>query len=484
MARKPVLNPDSLAQLGLAKLTRLVLDEAARSAPFRKLVMAALAGTKGPDAVAKLIDRRLGALEKARGFIDWDRARAFRDDLAATRATIVGELGEAAPGMAIERLLRFVASHEGVFERVDDSSGRVQGVYEDAICGMGDLAARLAPAEADRLPGIVMAALGQSSHGYLIGVANAFAHYLSPDTLARWDATLAGMLREQETKDSKGGARRYGSPASQWREVRQIIAEARGDLDGLIALEDKKPHNLQDPQGIARRLLDAGRPTEALAWIRRESRSALRYLSAADLADGAASRDAPTPRRASLEALILDALGDKPEAQTLRWNTFADTLDVQTLRDYLAALPDFEEFDALDRAFAHALSGQRRYLALEFLLSWPRLDLASRLIVTQADGWSGQFYHILAPAAETLEEAHPLAASILYRALLDDILAKGRSSAYPHAAGYFVRLDLLEPLIETDPDAPAALPDHATYRAAIAKAHARKSGFWALVTKQ
>ena len=423
----------------------------------------------------------LGALEKARGFIDWDRSRAFRDDLSATLATIAGELGEAAPMMAVERLLRFVAGHEAVLARVDDSSGRIQGVYEDAVAAIGDLAAKLAPAEAGRLPDIIMTPLGQSSHGYLLPVARAVAGHLQPETLARWDAALAEALRKQEAKDLNGGERRYGSPASQWREVRQIIAEARGDLDGLIALEGGKHPNLQDVQGIAQRLLEAGRAGEALDWIRRESRSQLRFMSAVDLADGAPSRDAPTPRRANLEARILDGLGERAAAQELRWKTFADTLDAQTLRDYLVNLPDFEEFDALDRAFAHAMSGERRYLALEFLLGWPRLDLAARLVVTHADKWSGQFYHILAPAAEALEEGHPLAASLLYRALLDDILAKGRSGAYSHAAAYFVRLDLLAALLDPDVTAPAPFPNHSAFRAAITKAHARKSGFWALV---
>ncbi|QPB19257.1 hypothetical protein ISN39_16995 [Rhizobium sp. 007] len=70
-----------------------MLDEAERDASFRKLVSAALAARKGPEAIAKLVDRRLGGLERARGFIDWDKARTFRDDLAATVVTISGELG-------------------------------------------------------------------------------------------------------------------------------------------------------------------------------------------------------------------------------------------------------------------------------------------------------------------------------------------------------------------------------------------------------
>ncbi|TWB22819.1 hypothetical protein FBZ89_103450 [Nitrospirillum amazonense] len=65
MARKPALSVESLVALGPEKLAQIILDEAADSAPFRKRVNAALAALKGPDAVAKLVDRRLAALERA-----------------------------------------------------------------------------------------------------------------------------------------------------------------------------------------------------------------------------------------------------------------------------------------------------------------------------------------------------------------------------------------------------------------------------------
>ncbi|WP_455873676.1 DUF6880 family protein [Rhizobium yanglingense] len=150
---------------------RLVLDEAERDASFRKRVSAALAARKGPEAIAKLVDRRLGGLERARGFIDRDKARTFRDDLAATVVTISGELGESSPAMAIDRLLRFIATHERVFERIDDSYGHVQDVYHQAIAELGQLTPK-AEEEIGLLPERIVEVLGDSSHGYLVDVAH------------------------------------------------------------------------------------------------------------------------------------------------------------------------------------------------------------------------------------------------------------------------------------------------------------------------
>jgi hypothetical protein len=67
---------------------------------------------------------------------------------------------------------------------------------------------------------------------------------------------------------------------------------------------------------------------------------------------------------------------------------------------------------------------------------------------------------------------------VLYRALIDDILARARSAAYGHAARYLARLDALAGCIERMP--PDSL-DHAAYKTELKHAHGRKIGFWGLV---
>ena len=120
MARKPALSIEKLNDLGAEKLAQMVLAEAEQNAGFRRQVKAALAGKSGPEAIAKLIDRRISGLERAKSFIEWDKARAFRDDLRSLTDTITTELGPVATALALDRLLRFIATHERVFERFDD----------------------------------------------------------------------------------------------------------------------------------------------------------------------------------------------------------------------------------------------------------------------------------------------------------------------------------------------------------------------------
>ena len=479
MARKPSLTVEALAALGADKLARLVIDEVERNAAFKKVVSGALAGSKGPKAVVAIVDRRLAALQRARGFVDWDKSRAFAADLGATVQIIVDELGTAAPALAAKSLLRFIATHGTVFERIDDSSGRVQDVYEAAIEALGPIAARMAEDDRALLPDHVMALRADDVQGYWRLVAACVAPHLPADTLADWDARLAAEQSGLVPGRADGRDFAHDSRAAGLIAVRQSIAEVRGDLDGYIALEEVKPPAARDEVGVAERLTAAGRHEEALAWVRRPQRRGIGFMTRADLADGVAIQDFGSKDRAMLEARILDALGDREQARGIRWAAFETMLDADLLREHLRHLDDFAEFEVLDRAFAQVAASPQRYRALTFFLEWPRLDLAAALVVEHRAAWSGRHYDVLAPAASVLETDHPLAATILYRALLDEILASARSAAYGHGALYLNKLDGLAGDLGGNPalviDAPAI------YRAGLVKSHGRKSGFWALV---
>jgi hypothetical protein len=47
---------------------------------------------------------------RAKAFVDWEKAKAFTADLAATLATISGELATVDPDAAIDRLVRFLST--------------------------------------------------------------------------------------------------------------------------------------------------------------------------------------------------------------------------------------------------------------------------------------------------------------------------------------------------------------------------------------
>lgn len=170
---------------------------------------------------------------------------------------------------------------------------------------------------------------------------------------------------------------------------------------------------------------------------RAADRPALRVASSAKL-EGGLESGYPIGiewEREALKIRALEALKRRDEAQEVRWRLFERTLNADMLRANLRALPDFEDVEALDRAFALASAHSNVLLALGFFSEWPNLNAAARLVLDQADRIDGRHYDLLTVAAEALAHAHPLAATLLYRKMIDSVLDRATSKAYAYAAG-------------------------------------------------
>ena len=113
------------------------------------------------------------------------------------------------------------------------------------------------------------------------------------------------------------------------------------------------------------------------------------------------------------------------EAQAFR--CFQRFFDATHLRDYLKRLPDFEDVEAEERALRFVRASRNFHDALWFLVHWPDLDRAANLVVTRAGELDGDLYEFLVPAAEALDAKHPLAATLIRRALIDFTLTAARS---------------------------------------------------------
>ncbi|MGH7248616.1 MAG: DUF6880 family protein, partial [Pseudomonadota bacterium] len=380
---------------------------------------------------------------RAKAFVDWDKAAVFTADIAATLATITGELASADPDAAVDRLARFLSTADRVFERVDDSSGRLQDVYQEAAAALPDLVGRLEEVDKASIPDRLFGLAVSDDYGFFSTIMPELVAHLPPQGVDLWDERLAEAGRsvgpvKEEDKDWKKRAKR-----DRIIRLRQAIADCRHDVDAFIALEKSRPDGLHNTMAIAERLCGAGRHSEALQWIHKRGRPGVKVMTYDDLADGSSPRDATDLARTRLEIRVLEAMGDRTTAQDVRWKAFETTLDIGMLRDHIARLPDFAEFDVQDKAFAHAIAFAQKYRALAFFLNWPRLDLAAKLVADRRGRWEGRHYEPLLAAAAQLEPDYPAAATILYRALLDDILDRARSPAYGHAARYLEKLDAL-----------------------------------------
>ena len=100
------------------------------------------------------------------------------------------------------------------------------------------------------------------------------------------------------------------------------------------------------------------------------------------------------------------------------------------------------------------------------------------LVLSRADELDGNHYEILGPAADALEAKHPLAATVLRRAMIDFALAKARTKRYRHAARHLLQCESLNQEI-TDY---RRFEAHNAYRNRLRTKHGRKTSFWSLLS--
>ena len=240
------------------------------------------------------------------------------------------------------------------------------------------------------------------------------------------------------------------------------IADAQGDVDAFIS--QYKPETRKVPTvaaEIADRLIAAGRAKEAL-----------KFLDAAEQ-----QRDWVVFEWEDAKITALDALGRSEEAQQARWACFEKSLSPDHLRAFIQRLADFEDEEAEIRALDFAVKSKSMHHALAFLVSWPALDRAARMVVGRSEELDGDLYDVLTPAAQTLAGKYPLAATLMLRAMIDFSLSKARTSRYRYAAKHLMECSSLAANIKDYQN----FETHDAYVERLKKEHGRKSGFWGFV---
>ncbi|KKL56196.1 hypothetical protein LCGC14_2247820, partial [marine sediment metagenome] len=99
---------------------------------------------------------------------------------------------------------------------------------------------------------------------------------------------------------------------------------------------------------------------------------------------------------------------------------------------------------------------------------------AAKAVLTRSKELDGDAWQTLPQLAEALDAQHPLAATLLRRAVIRHTLTYGKSKRYRHAARHLLECQASDALI-TDYEGFAS---HATFVDTLRRKHARKPAFW------
>ncbi|WP_140887209.1 DUF6880 family protein [Muricoccus nepalensis] len=461
--RSRALNAEALEQLGAPRLAELLMAQAKGDPALARTLRLALAGTDGSGRLAVEVEKRLRTIGRSRGFIEWDKVRPLARELDSLRETIAGPLAATDPRAAVAQMRLLLSLADNVFERSDDGSGTLGEVFRGVGADLGRLWSQVPNRDPVALAADVLTLWDADGYGETDRLLEAAGPALGPEGRAELrrllQARLVALPRPRK-EDAFEGWQGRGQIAFRLRD----LADLEGDVDAFIAATEAGGRAEDFAGDIAERLLAHGRPAEALAWL-----------------DRAPERhESEEVRHTDLRLAALDALGRQDEAHALRWAAFQRWLTPQHLRPYLRALPGFDDVEAKERAMAHALEHPDRNLALAFLVTWPNLEAANRLVRAHHAEMDGRDYGRLRPAAEALAERYPAAATLLHRALAEDVLRRTASRQYGYAARDVRACASLAPLLTEEP----GLENHGAFLARVRREHGRKTGFWALLEGQ
>lgn len=428
------------------KLATLLADLAQDSESVAKAVqMFLLRGD--PKGLARTLNRRIRGIARRKGYIDYRQAVGVAQELEAILDAIERDLIPVDPLLALPTLTEFIKTDTSIIGQGDDSSGMMGWAYRHA-CELFGLASTAAgrPREAEELFLELSAETGYGTRDRLFEQA---VRILSEEALQRI-VTQWRFRAQGESPERLGSTRSQLAAMAESMGDPELYEEASlmgrpADAYPVVALR------------VAKVYLDCGRPKEALAKM------------PANLPTHYASE-----RRDVLVA-IHSILGNTAEVSGLHWEGFVSSAGPVAARRFLETLPEGEREKALERMFQHVLAGGYSPLTkAAFFAEMGDPATAAELVLAAQGQFNGENYPEILDLIKLIERTQPLAASVLYRAVMEAVLKRAIAKYYPHAVRYAKQL---AKLAEGVSDWRSVIP-HEDYWRAIQQTHARKQSFW------
>ncbi|MBD5780670.1 hypothetical protein IEN85_14310 [Pelagicoccus sp. NFK12] len=434
-------------KLSKSRLAELLAEACLTNEALASRVEIELLGDKAA-VVAKTIENRIDSLTANLDYIDYRQASHFGQELDTVVQSIEQNLLPLDPDLTLAICYHFLDTDEEVFNLVDDSDGSIGDPYRN----VADLFSQAAVNAQDRLTvvDLTLDCIRNNNYGARDPIMSQAAHFLTNEEFA----SLLHALRQYF----------LDAPKQKFRSSEQFhyefVAQSKGDpeLFRRVLAETKKGElSGYDRIQLARTLCQSKRWQEAL-----------------DLVQAIEAKGSWVQMIEDIRLQAYQGLGKKEEVAAIRNAAFRSSPSPETLQAWLASIPLDKPSPARAEAIAYAESSTcNAYTVLSFLMQIKETDRAAAYAQRHIDRLSGRYWEILPKYAREFEAKHPLAATLLYRKLLEDILDSARSKAYHHAADYWHALSQIASRIQF----PDTVEDETAYKIRLTEKHKRKTSF-------
>lgn len=393
---------------------------------------------------------KLSSLKRSRRFVSWGESRALAGDLLELLDGLRDTAVE--PRTGTELVAAFYRLDRNIFERCDDSSGYVGEVF---YFEAKDLFLSYASRCEDKqwLQKLLLKLNSENDYGVRDPLLDSASSYLPEEYIRKLIVNFQILTEHEEKKYERD--RYYSCIESLARQVKdaalfeQTRVAAWGTLNSAAFID------------IARVYLESG-----------EEQTALERLEQIPLHETFKADD-----RDRLLFEVHSRLCNKEEQTEAAWRIFRRCRNLHTLGTLLEALGDVQRDEVIEQETEVILADdQLSHTDAAFLVDVEQFDAAQTYLLERVSQLNGDYYQNLLPLAEAMEtEGRALAATILYRALLDSILRRARTKTYYYGARYLKKLDRFARRISDW----SGFDDHDVYSEYLQQKHGRKKSFWA-----
>lgn len=393
--------------------------------------------------------QKLAGLRNSTRYIGLEMTDFFADQLERMLTDL--ETWVTDPCTGLDLVAEFIETDAVVFEICDDSDGTVGGVYLSTARNLFFHYASLC-LDKERVATLFIRLASKDDYGARSSLMKDVVEELGEPALSLVLKKLQALeANEKDAKNKRSYTWMLESITSQQREADLFAAALQGRQ-----VELPKPKML----AAARAFLEKQDAESALAWVQR--------IPANDVSHGY-----------EIEQILKEIYtmqGDKESLVNLQYKKFKSYRTFEGFQELLLATGREKREEILANEWAIICQNPSfNDHDAQFLSDAGMMDELEAYVFAKVDTLNeGSYYIVPEIAASLAKHGRYLAASLLYRSLLDCMMERAYAKSYHHGVDYLNALDAFAPLIKDW----KTFPTHNSYKVNLLLENKRKTAFW------
>jgi hypothetical protein len=383
----------------------------------------------------------LDAYKKDRRFIDWRHSNEFSNELDDLLSDLEASVETPEDGITLIKM--FFETEKYIIEMCDDSGGDIGFVFRGRATEIFYKYAREYKNK-DVLAEILLELVLNNDYGLRDFLTDKANEFLPPENIRRLVDRLLNQEGEFESILLKSFAHTLKDP---------ILFEK------IIHKENSNNEDYKNTQ-LGEMWLESGNPEKAISFLEKVAKNSVNYYN--------------------VDQLLLNAYkdtGDVENQKKIAWQIFRGHRTKENFEKVIALEGEENRSNLLSNEIDRINNTDKLdYQSADFLIEMELLDDAEIYLMNRNGQLDGDLYGSLSDWVDFFEKRKRfLITSLIYRALLDSILARGKSKAYHYGVNYLKKLDKFALKIH---DWRSNSP-HEQYFEKLKKDHKLKKSFWA-----